>query len=101
MQQQSNQVQPQPNQQAGMSDRIGPAQPKPGSPPPNLGHNGNGTTNSNGNIRLSDLSGQATNRQQNQVNRVQVKGPAQPPAGSPPPNLGHNGNGANNSQRLK
>lgn len=33
------------------NDGIGPAQPAAGSPPPNLGHNGNGARNSNGNLK--------------------------------------------------
>lgn len=52
---------PQQNQQpsqtassGSMNDGKGPAQPAPGSPPPNLGHNGNGATNSNGNLRGND-----------------------------------------------
>jgi len=36
------------------------------------------------------------NTNQNNQGEVEV-GPAQPAAGSPPPNLGHNGNGAKNS----
>lgn len=36
---------------SNQTDGIGPAQPPAGSPPPNLGHNGNGAKNSNGNYR--------------------------------------------------
>ena len=47
MQLRGNQI----NNVNSQSDGVGPAQPAAGSPPPNLGHNGNGARNSNGNIK--------------------------------------------------
>lgn len=40
-----------PQNNSNCNDGIGPAQPQPGQAPPNLGHNGNGAKNSNGNYR--------------------------------------------------
>lgn len=39
------------NYSSATRDGKGPAQPRPGSPAPNLGHNGNGAVNDNGNLK--------------------------------------------------
>lgn len=42
------------HQTLNQTDGIGPEQPIPGKQPPNLGHNGNGAKNSNGNYHSNN-----------------------------------------------